>query len=85
MMAQYLRIKRQYSDCLLFYQMGDFYELFFDDAVTAAKALGIVLSKRGKRQGQDIPMCGVPVITSDGYLQTLIRKGFRVRADRGCI
>ena len=78
MMAQYLEIKAQYPAALLFYRMGDFYELFFDDAVAAAEALDIALTKRGKHLGEDIPMCGVPVHSAEGYLLTLIRKGFRV-------
>lgn len=78
MMAQYLEIKAQYPDALLFYRMGDFYEMFFDDAVSAAEALDIALTKRGKHLDQDIPMCGVPVHSAEGYLLTLIRKGFRV-------
>ncbi|MFP7672374.1 DNA mismatch repair protein MutS [Marivita sp. S0852] len=78
MMAQYLEIKSQYPDALLFYRMGDFYELFFDDAVAAAEALDIALTKRGKHAGDDIPMCGVPFHSAEGYLLTLIRKGFRV-------
>ncbi|ETX28730.1 DNA mismatch repair protein MutS [Roseivivax isoporae] len=78
MMAQYLEIKAQYPDALLFYRMGDFYELFFDDAVAASEALDIALTKRGKHAGDDIPMCGVPVHAAEGYLLTLIRKGFRV-------
>ncbi|MDF0603726.1 DNA mismatch repair protein MutS [Psychromarinibacter sp. C21-152] len=78
MMAQYLEIKGQYPDALLFYRMGDFYEMFFDDAVDAAGALDIALTKRGKHLGEDIPMCGVPVHSAEGYLLTLIRKGFRV-------
>jgi len=78
MMAQYLEIKAQYPSALLFYRMGDFYELFFDDAVAAAAALDIALTKRGKHLGDDIPMCGVPVHSAEGYLLTLIRKGFRV-------
>ncbi len=77
-MAQYLEIKSQYADALLFYRMGDFYELFFDDAAAAAEALDIALTKRGKHEGDDIPMCGVPVHAAEGYLLTLIRKGFRV-------
>jgi len=60
MMAQYLEIKEDAPDALLFYRMGDFYEMFFDDAVAAAEALDIALTKRGKHQGADIPMCGVP-------------------------
>jgi len=78
MMAQYLEIKAQYPDALLFYRMGDFYELFFDDAGLAAEALDIALTKRGKHLGADIAMCGVPVHSAEGYLLTLIRKGFRV-------
>ena len=78
MMAQYLAIKAAHSDCLLFYRMGDFYELFFDDAVQAAAALDITLTRRGRHDGQDIPMCGVPVHAAETYLARLIRKGFRV-------
>lgn len=78
MMAQYLELKSSYADALLFYRMGDFYEMFFDDAVAAAEALDIALTKRGKHDGEDIPMCGVPVHAAEGYLLTLIRKGFRV-------
>ena len=78
MMAQYLEIKEAHPGSLLFYRMGDFYELFFDDAVAASEALDIALTKRGKHAGEDIPMCGVPVHAAEGYLLTLIRKGFRV-------
>jgi len=78
MMAQYLEIKGQWPDALLFYRMGDFYELFFEDAVAAAGALDIALTKRGKHLGDDIPMCGVPVHSHDAYLERLIRKGFKV-------
>jgi DNA mismatch repair protein MutS len=79
MMAQFLSIKADVGpEALLFYRMGDFYELFFDDAVRAAAALDIALTKRGKHAGQDIPMCGVPVHSSEVYLQRLIKKGFRV-------
>jgi DNA mismatch repair protein MutS len=78
MMAQYLGIKAQYADCLLFYRMGDFYELFFDDAVQASAALDIALTKRGKHLDQDIPMCGVPVHSHEAYLAKLIRQGFKV-------
>jgi len=78
MMAQFLEIKAAHPGALLFYRMGDFYEMFFDDAVAAAAALDIALTKRGKHDGQDIPMCGVPVHSAEGYLLTLIRKGFRV-------
>ena len=78
MMAQYLEIKSQMPTALLFYRMGDFYEMFFDDAVAAAQALDITLTKRGTHQGQPISMCGVPYHAAEGYLLTLIRKGFRV-------
>ena len=78
MIAQFLKIKSEYPDALLFYRMGDFYELFFDDAIAAAAALDISLTKRGKHLGEDIPMCGVPHHASENYLLTLIRKGFRV-------
>lgn len=78
MMAQFLEIKSEYPDALLFYRMGDFYEMFFDDAVNAAEALDIALTKRGKHAGEDIPMCGVPHHAAEGYFLTLIRKGFRV-------
>ncbi|MGB0901092.1 DNA mismatch repair protein MutS [Halocynthiibacter sp.] len=78
MMAQYLEIKADHPDALLFYRMGDFYEMFFDDAVNAAEALDIALTKRGKHNGEDIAMCGVPHHAAEGYFLTLIRKGFRV-------
>ena len=78
MMAQYLEIKAAHPDALLFYRMGDFYEMFFDDAVAASEALDIALTKRGKHDGKDIAMCGVPHHAAEGYLLTLIRKGFRV-------
>jgi DNA mismatch repair protein MutS len=77
-MAQYLEIKAANPDSLLWYRMGDFYELFFEDAVVASDALSIVLTKRGKHLGEAIPMCGVPIHRADEYLQRLIRKGFRV-------
>ena len=78
MIAQYLEIKAANADCLLFYRMGDFYELFFEDAEVASRTLGIALTKRGKHQGEDIPMCGVPVQAADDYLQRLIAGGHRV-------
>jgi len=77
-MEQYIEIKAANPDCLLFYRMGDFYELFFEDAEVAARALGIVLTKRGKHLGRDIPMCGVPVHRADEYLHRLIALGHRV-------
>jgi DNA mismatch repair protein MutS len=78
MMAQFLEIKAAYPGYLLFYRMGDFYELFFEDAETASRALGIALTKRGKHLGIDIPMCGVPIHAADQYLQKLIRLEHRV-------
>ena len=78
MMEQFIEIKAANPDSLLFYRMGDFYELFFEDAVDASRALGITLTKRGQHLGRDIPMCGVPVHAADDYLQKLISLGFRV-------
>src|ERR1700732_4569790 len=78
LMEQYVEIKAANPDCLLFYRMGDVYELFFEDAEIAARALGIVLTKRGKHLGRDIPMCGVPVHRADEYLHRLIALGHRV-------
>jgi DNA mismatch repair protein MutS len=77
-MEQYIEIKAANPDCLLFYRMGDFYELFFEDAEVASRALGIVLTKRGKHHGRDIPMCGVPIVRADEYLHRLIALGHRV-------
>ena len=77
-MAQYLRLKEAHPGSLLFFQMGDFYELFFDDAVAAAQALDIALTRRGKHNGEDIPMCGVPVRAAEAYLPRLTRLGFKV-------
>jgi DNA mismatch repair protein MutS len=77
-MVQYHEIKRANPGCLLFFRMGDFFELFFDDAVAAAQALDIALTKRGRHEGADIPMCGVPVHTAETYLARLIRAGFKV-------
>src|SRR5215469_125585 len=77
-MAQYLEIKRANPSCLLFFRMGDFFELFFDDAVAAAQALDIALTKRGRHDGAEIPMCGVPAHTAETYLARLIRAGFKV-------
>jgi len=77
-MLQYHEIKRAHPGCLLFFRMGDFYELFFEDAVAAAPALDIALTKRGRHNGADIPMCGVPVHTAEAYLARLIRAGFKV-------
>ncbi|MDD3289251.1 MAG: DNA mismatch repair protein MutS, partial [Alphaproteobacteria bacterium] len=78
LLAQYLGLKAQHQDCLLFFRLGDFYELFFEDAVKASKALDIALTRRGQMQGQDVPMCGVPVHAYENYLSKLIKHGFRV-------
>jgi DNA mismatch repair protein MutS len=78
MMAQYLALKAEASDCLLFYRMGDFFELFFDDAKAAAQCLDIALTARGEHEGEPIPMCGVPIHAAEAYLARLIRGGFRV-------
>jgi DNA mismatch repair protein MutS len=94
MMEQYLAIKQQAreatrttskdgsstEDAILFYRMGDFYEMFFDDAIAAASALDIALTKRGKHSGADIPMCGVPVHAAETYLHRLIKRGFGSRS-----
>jgi DNA mismatch repair protein MutS len=77
-MAQFVEIKAAHPDCLLFYRMGDFYEMFFEDAEVASRALGIVLTKRGKYLGKDVPLCGVPVVRADEYLHRLIALGHRV-------
>lgn len=78
MMAQYLEIKRQYTDCLLFFRMGDFFELFFEDAVVASKILDIALTKRGKHMNEDVPMCGVPHHAVSYYISKLVKAGKRI-------
>jgi DNA mismatch repair protein MutS len=78
MMAQYLALKQEAGDCLLFYRMGDFFELFFDDAKRAAQILDIALTSRGEHRGEPVPMCGVPVHAAESYLARLIRAGCRV-------
>jgi DNA mismatch repair protein MutS len=78
LMQQYFDIKQQFHDTLLFFQVGDFYELFFDDAKIASAFLAITLTKRGKNNGADIPLCGVPIHALDHYLVKLIRGGFKV-------
>ena len=78
LMAQYLEIKNNHKDYLLFYRMGDFYELFFDDAITASKALDIALTKRGKIDDENIPMCGVPFHAYESYMAKLIKQGYKV-------
>ncbi len=77
-MAQYLEIKRAHPGCLLFFRMGDFYELFFEDAVAASRALNLTLTKRGKLGDEDVPLCGVPAHSAETYLPRLIKHGFRV-------
>src|SRR4029434_311400 len=78
MMAQYFALKEEAGDCLLFYRMGDFFELFFDDARTAAQILDSALTTRGEHLGAPIPMCGVPVHAAESYLARLIKAGCRV-------
>jgi len=79
MMEQYFEVKSRHEDCLLFYRMGDFYELFYEDAITASKVLDIALTKRGKKEnGDDIPMCGVPFHAYESYLAKLSRNGYKV-------
>ena len=78
MMRQYLAVKEQYQDCLLFYRMGDFYELFFDDAKKASQALDLVLTTRGHHLGENIPMCGVPFHAYENYLVRLVKAGYKV-------
>lgn len=78
MMQQYLKIKSQYQDCLLFFRLGDFYEMFFDDAKEASRVLEITLTKRDAKKTNPIPMCGVPYHAADGYIETLISNGYKV-------
>ena len=78
MIAQYQALKAEHPECLLFFRLGDFYELFFEDAKVAAPALDIALTRRGRHGEADIPMCGVPVHSAEGYLERLIRQGFKV-------
>ena len=78
MMQQYLAVKAQHQDCLLMYRMGDFYELFFDDAIIASKALDIALTHRGTYMGRQVPMCGVPYHAFSSYMPKLVRQGFKV-------
>src|SRR5207302_4478895 len=78
LMRQYAAIKKQHPNALLFFRLGDFYEMFFEDAVTAARELQITLTSRNKEKGVAVPMCGVPYHSADGYIQKLIRKGYKV-------
>ena len=78
LMEQYFSIKEQYPDALLFFQVGDFYELFFEDAKQASSFLALTLTKRGKNKGEDIPLCGVPLHAASHYLAKLVRGGFKV-------
>src|SRR5438067_12214519 len=77
-MRQYAAIKKQHPNALLFFRLGDFYELFFDDAIVAARELQITLTSRNKEKDAAIPMCGVPYHAAEGYLAKLLRKGFKV-------
>ena len=78
LMRQYAAVKKEHPTALLFFRLGDFYELFFDDAVVAAKELQITLTSRNKEKGVAIPMCGVPYHAAEGYIGKLIRRGFKV-------
>src|SRR6201987_2479012 len=78
LMRQYAAIKKEHPTALLFFRLGDFYELFFDDAIVAAKELQITLTSRNKEKGISVPMCGVPYHAAEGYIAKLIRKGFKV-------
>src|SRR5262250_3492995 len=78
LMRQYAAIKKEHPTALLFFRLNDFYELFFDDAIVAAKELQITLTSRNKEKGVAVPMCGVPYHAADGYIAKLIRKGFKV-------
>ena len=78
LMRQYAAIKKEHPNALLFFRLGDFYELFFDDAVLAARELQITLTSRNKEKGVAIPMCGVPYHAAEGYISKLIRRGFKV-------
>src|SRR5690348_11269255 len=78
LMQQYLQIKEEYSDSLLLFQVGDFYELFFEDAQKASACLGITLTARGKNKGDPIPLCGVPVHAADHYIARLVKAGFTI-------
>ena len=78
LLRQYIDIKEKYKDCLIFFRLGDFYELFFEDAEIAAKELSITLTRRGQIDDKDIPMCGVPFFQGDIYVSKLLKKGFKV-------
>src|SRR5262245_14825505 len=78
MMAQYHQIKKEFPHALVFFRLGDFYEMFFDDAVTASRELEITLTSRNREKGRSVPMCGVPYHAADGYIAKLIRKGYKV-------
>src|SRR5699024_6849476 len=78
MMQQYLKIKEQYADAFLFFRLGDFYEMFFDDAILAARELEITLTKRDSGQSDPIPMCGVPHHSAESYIQNLVEKGYKI-------
>ena len=82
LMRQYHAIRQQVGDALLMFRLGDFYELFFEDAVTAARELEITLTSRNKEKGAPIPMCGVPCHAADAYIARLIGRGYRGRCLR---
>ena len=78
MMQQYLKTKEQYTDCILFYRLGDFYEMFFDDAVTVSRAIDLVLTSKACGDEEKAPMCGVPFHAADTYIAKLIEKGYKI-------
>ena len=78
LLAQYKEIKERHKDSILFFRMGDFYEMFYDDAITASKVLEITLTARNREKGEDVPMCGIPYHAANTYIAKLIRKGFKV-------
>ncbi|NUX77971.1 DNA mismatch repair protein MutS, partial [Staphylococcus aureus] len=78
MMQQYLKIKSEYQDCLLFFRLGDFYEMFYEDAKEASRVLEITLTKRDAKKENPIPMCGVPYHSADSYIDTLVNNGYKV-------
>ena len=81
MMQQYMKVKEENKDCILFFRLGDFYEMFFDDAITASRELEIALTKRDCGNNQKCPMCGIPYHVADTYISKLVEKGYKVRKD----
>ncbi|MGL5709790.1 MAG: hypothetical protein ACRCW9_02990, partial [Cetobacterium sp.] len=78
LMAQYKEIKEQNQDSILFFRLGDFYEMFFNDAVVASKELGLTLTSRNKEKGMEVPLAGIPYHSSAGYIGKLVAKGYKV-------